>query len=99
MQHAAELQFPFKKGQIILTCGDLDGVVFRIIRFHQNFAGQRAAPCASGHLGEELKCAFGGAKVRQAELRIRGDDADQRHALKIVAFGHHLRAHQDIYFS
>src|SRR6266478_2767945 len=95
---APELQLPFKEGQVLLSRGQLDRVVLRIIRLDKHFARQRASPSASGNLREQLKRAFSRAEIRQAELRIRGDDSHQRNALKIVSLGHHLRADENIDF-
>src|SRR5579863_572176 len=43
-----------------------------------------------------MESAFGGAKIRHGERAVRADDADQRDAMKVVAFGEHLRADQNI---
>src|SRR5439155_9281390 len=58
--------------------------------------GSVAAARPARRLGEELKRALGGAKVRQPESHIRGYDAHQRHAGKVVALGDQLGADQDI---
>ena len=98
VQQTPELQFPLEKREIILPRGELDRIVLGIIRFDQNFAGQRAAPGAPGNLRQKLKRALGGPKIRQTELRIRGNDSHQRDALEIVAFRNHLRADEDVDF-
>src|SRR6202035_139800 len=51
------------------------------------------------NLREQLKCAFCRAKIRQAELRIRGDDSNQSDALEVMPLCNHLRADENIDFS
>ena len=58
--------------------------------------GTIAAAGASGHLGQQLKGALGGAKVRHAQADVGGDHAHQRHVGNVVALGDHLRAHQNV---
>src|SRR5438876_6653218 len=62
----------------------------------ENAAGEFPTARAAGHLSEQLKSALGSAKIRQAERGVGADHADQGHALKIVPFGEHLRADENI---
>ena len=65
-------------------------------RLDDRFARALAAPGAPRHLGQELKRALRRPKVGEAETDIRGHDADQRDARKVVALGDHLRADEDV---
>ena len=67
-----------------------------IERLHDRLARLLAAAGAAGHLREQLKRPLGRAEVGHAEADVGRDDADQRHARKVVALGNHLRADQDV---
>src|SRR5208282_4086348 len=96
VQHAAKVRFLFVEGSIVLARRALNRVVLGVIGFDEDFAGEFAAACAAGNLREELKRAFGGAKIGTAEREVGGNNSDQGDALKVVALGDHLRAHQDV---
>ena len=63
---------------------------------HQHAPGQLAPTGTARHLRQQLESAFGSAKVRQSQNRIGREHPHQRHSLKVVPFGDHLRAHQDV---
>ena len=78
---------------------ELDGVVVGKESLQHDFAGRVAAAGAPRNLRQQLKGPFGGAKVRKAERGIGADHAHQRDVGDVVAFGDHLRAHQQINFA
>ena len=45
---------------------------------------------------QQLKGALPGSKIGKAQGKIRTDNSHQCDAWKIVAFGHHLGAYQDV---
>ena len=54
---------------------------------------------AAGDLGQQLKCAFTGSKIRHVQSYIGVDDPDQRDIGKIESFRDHLRADKNIDFA
>ena len=99
VQQAAIAQFLFDEAEIIMLGGAANGVVIQVVRLHQYASGQFATAGAARDLGKQLKDAFGGAEVGQAERMIDPQHADQRDAVDVVAFGDHLRADQQIDFA
>ena len=99
MQQAAIAQFLFDEAEIIMLGGAADGVVIHVVRLHQDATGQVPTTGATRDLGEQLKDAFGGTEVRQAECVIDAKHADQRDTVNVVALGNHLRADQQIHFA
>ena len=79
--------------------GVLDRVVIWEISLQDYFAGGLASSGASGNLGQQLECALGGAEIREAQGSIRSHHSYQRHAVDVVSFGDHLRAHQHVKFA
>ena len=67
-----------------------------MIRLHQHAAGKLAAAGSAGDLGQKLEHALGGTEIGQAERGVSADNADQGHAVDVVALGDHLRAHQQV---
>ena len=55
-----------------------------------------SAARAARHLRQELKGTFGSAEIGEAQCKIRSDHSHQRHAVDVMPFGHHLRAHEDV---
>src|ERR1700722_13925546 len=90
------MHFAFEEGGVVLADGVLNGVVLWVVGLDQDAARKIASAGASGDLGEELEGAFGGTEVGQMERRGGADDADERDALEVVAFGEHLRANEDV---
>src|SRR6478752_1404061 len=62
----------------------------------QAAAGNGLAAGAPRHLIEKLKRALRGARIGMGEAKIGVDHADQRQAREVVAFGHELRADDDV---
>ena len=54
------------------------------------------APRTPDHLVEQLERPLGGARIAIAEAQIRIDHANQIEPRKIMAFGHQLRADDDV---
>jgi len=53
-------------------------------------------PAGAAGNWSSIERAFGGAKVWHGQRTICADYSDQRYAMKIVAFGEHLRADENI---
>ena len=96
VHQSPEAQLFLEERRVVLLRGMLYRVVLWIVRLHQHFAAQFAAPRATRHLREQLEGALRGAEVRQAERHIRADHAHQRDALEVVSLRHHLRAYEDV---
>src|SRR5687768_12568227 len=73
--------------------------MFRVVGLDENAARKIAAPGSSGDLRQDLKRAFGGSKIREAQSDVYRDHADQRYVVKIVALREHLCSHQHIGFA
>ena len=91
-----ELQLALVERRVVLPAGELDAVVIGIERLDDRLARLLAAAGAAGHLRQQLKRPLGGAEVGHAEADVGRDDADQRHARKIVPLGDHLRADEHV---
>src|SRR6202012_1635475 len=85
-------------GVVVLT-GKLVDVVIGLVGLHENAAGFVAAAGAAADLGEKLEDAFGSTKIWQSHREISANDADERDAMDVVAFGDHLRADEEVDFS
>ena len=70
--------------------------MIRVDGLDQHDAGRLAAAGAPGGLRQKLERSLRGAEVGQAQAEVGIDDAHQRHIGDVVAFGDHLRAHQDV---
>src|SRR5260370_31389784 len=90
------MQFAFVEGDVVLLDGVLNRVMFGIKSLNKYPAGQFAAAGAASDLGHQLEGAFGGAEVRHGQRTVGADDSYERDAMKIVAFGEHLRADKNI---
>ena len=82
---AAVFDFALEESGVVLLDSVLNGVMLRVVGLHEHFAGQVAAAGAARDLRQQLKCAFGSVEIRKAQLRVGGNDAHKRDALKIVA--------------
>src|SRR5262249_2817989 len=94
--HPAKVQFALEEGNVVLLDGILNRVMFGIKGLNEHAAGKVAASGAACDLGQQLKRPLRGAKIRQAQGGVSADPTDERDALKIVALGQHLRAHENI---
>src|ERR1700747_440843 len=90
------MQFAFVEGDVVLLDGVLNRVMFGIKSLNKYAAGQFAPAGAASNLGHQLEGAFGGAEVRHSQRTVGADDSHERDAVKIVAFGEHLRADKNI---
>src|SRR5262249_57002728 len=70
--------------------------VLRKVGLHQYFPTQFPASCPPRDLFEQRKQTLGGAKVCAVERVVCTENADQRQPRKIVTFGEHLGANQDV---
>ncbi len=99
MHPAAVLKFLGGKSGVVVSGGELNGIVVGVIGLDEHFAGEVSATGSAGDLGEELKGAFGGAEVGQAKRKVCTDHADEGDAVNIVAFGDHLGADEEVDFT
>src|SRR5580765_7581206 len=90
------MQFAFKKCRVVLLDSVLNGVMLRIKSLDEHATRQFAAASTAGNLGHQLKSPFGGTEVRHGQRAIGTNLANQRHAMKVVAFGEHLGADQEV---
>ena len=95
-QPFAKFDFLLVEAFVVLFGGKTDGVVIGIQSLNHHAAGRIAAAGAPGSLGEELKRAFGGAEIGNAESDIGKHDTDKRDIGNVVAFGDHLRADKNV---
>ena len=70
--------------------------MIRIERLDDRLARPLAAAGPADDLRQQLKRPLRRAEVRQAQANVSRDDADERHARKVVALGDHLRADQHV---
>ena len=89
-------EFLLEEGRIVLSASHLDAVVLRVECLDDRFSRSFAAAGPPGHLGQELKRTLGRAEIREPQPHVRGNDANQRHARKIVPLRNHLRADHDV---
>src|SRR4051812_33605315 len=75
---------------------ELDRIVVGKERLQDDLTGDLSASGTSRYLCQQLKCSLGGAEIRKTQREVRAHYTDQRHAMDVVAFGHHLRADQDV---
>ena len=61
----------FSKKRIVLPSSRLDAVVLRIERLHHRLAASLAAAGPTGHLRQQLKGAFAGAEISEAQAHVR----------------------------
>lgn len=94
-----EREFLFSEAVVVVVACELDGGVLRGMGLDDDLAEAIAAPGASGDLGEELKGAFAGAKVRHMEAEIGVENSDEGDIGEVEAFGDHLCAEKDLDFS
>src|SRR5262249_14672776 len=80
----------------ILSRRKAHGVVVRTDGLDQYYARQIAASSPSGHLRENLKSPFRGAKIGHTQTDIGRDHAHQRYIRNVVPLGDHLRADQNV---
>ena len=86
----AKADLLFVKSEIILFAGVLQGIVLWIICLNQHSTAEVTAARASGNLGQQLKCSFGGPEVGQAESKINRYDADQCDVGEVMSLRDHL---------
>src|SRR5205085_7947419 len=72
------------------------GIVLGIVRLDEHASRRFSAARPAGDLRYELKGSLGGAKIRQAEAYIDGNNTDKGYVGKIVPFRDHLRADEHI---
>ena len=84
------------KSLVVVCLRFADDIMVRIEGLDHDPPRAIAPSPPSRHLGEDLEGPFGGAKIRLAHGGVRGDDADESDARKIVPLGDHLRADEDI---
>src|SRR5579885_1622927 len=99
MHEAAEVQLFLIEPLVVLATGETDRVVLGVNGLDQHLSGELAAAGASGHLGEQLKGALGGAEVGQSEADVGRHDSDQGDGGDVVAFCDHLRSHEVVELS
>ena len=83
---------PIKRIKILVARGENTEMV-RSIRLQYHPAGSVAPPGPAGNLGQQLKSAFTGSKIRKTQGKIRTDNADQGDVGEIMPFGNHLGAY------
>jgi len=72
--------------------------VVRIEGLDDHPPGMLAPPSPSGNLGQKLEGPLRGAKIREIQGDVRQDDAYEGDLGKVMPFGDHLRAHDDVDF-
>src|SRR5215813_7011784 len=82
-----------------LVYGELKCVMVRKVALNDDFPRPIAAAGAARHLGEQLKCSFRGAKIRQLKRRVGSDDSYQRDSREIVSLRYHLGPDQNVDFT
>ena len=94
---AARLRFSIVES-IAFACDQcLDHGVAGAARLHDDLARLFRPAGAARDLGDLLEGAFGGAQVPAFQPKIGVDDAHQRQIREMIAFGHQLRADDDVY--
>src|SRR5262245_28961592 len=81
---------------IILFARIFERVAISMIALDNYSAGFFAASSTAGDLGEELKCPFGCAEIGHAQTGIDRNHTDQRHVMKVVTLGNHLRSYHEV---
>src|SRR6516162_6284764 len=94
-----KLTFLLPEAFEIVVSGKLYGRAEGRGTLHKDFSFRVAPTGAAGDLGQQLKCAFTGSKVRHVQSYVGIDDPDQRYIGKIESFGDHLRPDQYIDFA
>ena len=69
MHPTAEARFFFIEASVVVCRSELDGVMVGKERLQHHPARRLAAARASGNLRQQLKCSFGGAKIRESSTR------------------------------
>jgi hypothetical protein len=76
--------------------GGENGVVIRVVGLRHHAPRQLAAPGPPRNLRHKLEDPFSGAKIGHRERVVAAHHAHQCDAMNVVAFGDHLRAHQQV---
>src|SRR5260370_35004935 len=95
----AMTNFLIVESSIVLRLCVPQRVVMRMISLNQDASRQVATTCASGDLRDQSKGTFSGTKIRKSQSGVHRNDAYQSDVGKIVTFGQHLRAHEQIQFA
>src|SRR6516162_9354128 len=83
----------------IVVSGKLYSRAERGGTLHKNFSFRVTPAGAAGNLGQQLKGAFTGPKIRHVQSYVGVDDPDQRNVGKIESFCDHLRPDKNIDFA
>src|SRR6516165_2501520 len=83
----------------IVVSGKLYSRAERCRTLHEHFSFRVTSAGTTGDLGQQLKCALTGSKVRHVQSDIGVDDPDQRDIGKIESFCDHLRPDKNIDFA
>src|SRR5258708_13498245 len=95
----AMTNFLIVESSIVLCLCVPQRVVMRMISLNQNPARQVAPPRAPRASRDQLKGTFTGAKIRQSQSGVDGNDAYQSNVRKVVSLCQHLSAHEEIDFA
>src|SRR5574343_1446001 len=92
----ALMQQHIRIARVVVALQALIQRVLRVFGLDKYFAGNLATPCPSADLHELLEQAFRRTKIGGIQAVVGTEDTNQCQARKIVSFGHHLRADQNI---
>ena len=90
------MEFRLKKSLIIVFLGGRQGKMLRVKGLDKNLPRAFSPPSPPGHLGQKLESALAGVILRKKEAEVRGHHSHESDLWKVVAFGDHLGADENI---
>src|SRR5574340_576181 len=87
------------KPRIVMLLGLEDDIMTGVEGLNDDPSRLVAADAPSRYLRQDLEGPFGGTEIREIQGGVGGDNADQGDGRKVVSFGNHLGADEDINLS
>lgn len=81
---------------VVVRRGESHGRVIGLEGLQDHLTGGLRSPRPTRHLGQQLKGALRGPKVRKRKTLVGQHDAHERHGRNVVPLGYHLSTHQDV---
>ena len=92
----SESEFGIHEAFGVVLCGEADRWMVWIVGLDQYAPGSRASPGSTGDLREQLEGSLGTPEIWHPEPLVGHQDTHESHIGKIMPFGHHLCADQNI---
>ena len=96
---SAQREFVRIRIRIVMLLSPADGIVAGIEGLNDDPTRLIATAAPSRYLCQDLEGPLGGAKIRDIQGGVGGNDPDQCDCRKVVSLGDHLRADEDINLS